>query len=944
MDTDPRERPEANALRELFEELAGLDAPKRQARLAELALPAGLRARLLAMLRAEDEDSSLLDQPVTVAIEQLLDAPDFIGSTIGPFRVLEVIGEGGFSIVFRAEREAGTGTQAVALKLMRTGLFSPEGRRRFQREQAILAQLTHPNITRLIEAGTTETGVPYIAMELVDGLPISDYAASAGLDFRRRLACFVAVCRAVETAHAALIVHRDLKPSNVLVDRHGDVKVLDFGIAKLLDDEDGPAHTRTQMLALTPEYAAPEQFRVGPVTIAADIYALGVLLGELLTGVRPGDSARRDGLSGLLAASPDHASPRGMPGRELLQRMLRGDLDAIVATAIAEAPEDRYRSAGMLADDVQRHLDGLPISAHPPTRWYRARKFVARHRGGVALTAALVLGILASLAMALVQARRASEEADLARATRDFMVDVFKQAEPAGPRLAPPSVADVTEAALSRVDAEQTNPRVRLDLKTQLGSVLRNQSRADRAIDILRAAGDEGARLLGEDHPLVFDARVALGDALTAGGQWQASEQLLHQMDARAARQDRQRRIAFGLFAAEILIRQRRPDEALQRVATLESLCDAGCNDRSRASILLTKGTILFETNRIADAAIAFEQALVVSERLHGPEHVQVSEALNGLADAYHRLGRLPEARAAIERANAIDDAVLPAFHWRRGHHLNTLGLIQYTMGETAQALSSFERAFEQGRAVNGDDDPSLASDIASIGALRLRLGQVEPGFEAMREAISRFTASQGEHGPRTSRIRANYGYNLVLFGGSDSDALPIVQRGVADLRAQGDGVRNYLYDAVRQLGKTHWLAGRYRDALAAFDEAQAIADDPAANLRESQALAVRIQRALAMLRLGRGDEAQALLDASLRRLRELDADLPTQAEALLGLAEIALDDTAPERHDCPRADARFREAVELIDAQPFVFAYMRAWRDRIAERIGRCRQQSGEQ
>ena len=260
-------------LRDLFEHLVDLDPQARARRMHELALDHETVARLHALFEGDAHQLALLAVSARDVVDKWHDNDQLIavhiGRQIGSFRIVELLGQGGSSAVFRAEREAGDSKQIVALKLLRSGLFSIEAQRRFAREHAILAQLSHPHIARLIEGGLSELGVPYIAMELVDGTPITTHADAHALSLQERVRLMVTLCRAVEAAHAALVVHRDLKPSNVYVDGHGQVKVLDFGTAKLLDD--GGEITRTEAIILTPGYAAPEQFRSGPVTTAADV-------------------------------------------------------------------------------------------------------------------------------------------------------------------------------------------------------------------------------------------------------------------------------------------------------------------------------------------------------------------------------------------------------------------------------------------------------------------------------------------------------------------------------------------------------------------------------------------------------------------------------------------------------------------------------------------------
>ncbi|HEX7130901.1 MAG TPA: serine/threonine-protein kinase, partial [Rhodanobacteraceae bacterium] len=384
-------------LRDLFEEVLGLGAAERERVFAARGLDAETRAQVERMLAADATADELLACGDAASAARAIGETEVpialpAGTGIGPFEIVEVLGEGGSSTVFRAFREVAGVRQEVALKLLARGLYTPEAQRQFRREREALARLRHRGIARLIEGGIADNGLAYIALELVDGLPITRHAREHRLSERERLVLFLEVCRAVESAHRALIVHRDLKPSNVLVTREGEVKLLDFGIAKLLDYADDA--TRTLHQALTPAYAAPEQFATGEITTATDVYALGVLLAELLTGERaPGPARTWSGGDG----GPQH-------GGGGFARKLRGDLANIVGKATATEPENRYASAGALAEDIGRYLDGEPVLAHPPSRWYRTGKFIARHRGGVVVTVALLLAIFVSLGAALWQA------------------------------------------------------------------------------------------------------------------------------------------------------------------------------------------------------------------------------------------------------------------------------------------------------------------------------------------------------------------------------------------------------------------------------------------------------------------------------------------------------------------------------------------------------------
>lgn len=917
-------------LRELFDELLELDPAERQARLGER-LPAGpLRARLEAMLEAEQSQSPLFDRPVTLAIEQLLEPRDFIGSSIGPFLIRDVIGEGGSSIVFRAERGAGAGVQTVALKLMRGGLFSSEGQRRFQREQAILAQLTHPNITRLVEAGITETGVPYIAMELVDGPPVTEHAARQALDLDARLACFIAVCRAVEAAHAALVVHRDLKPSNVLVDSHGEVKVLDFGIARLLDDDD-PARTRTQTIVLTPEYAAPEQFRPGPVTIAADIHALGVLLGELLTGVRPDDIVRRDGLSGQLAALPEHHPPRGLPERELLQRALRGDLDAIVTTAIAEAPEDRYRSAGALADDIQRHLDGLPVAAHPPTRWYRTVKFVRRHRGSVLATAALVLGIISALGMALWQARVAHVQAGIARAqvsraeaVQRFLVGVFEYASPDESGGRPITAQELLDMGEKRIDGSvREQPALEADVLMLLGKLYIEIGELGKARGVFErafaASEREGVPRDVRIRALTGMARIDVETNATDAAIGYA-RQALALLESEPSPNPEEVAHAHELMARAMIDRGSLAEvEPMLRANIASDEAALGRDHSDVAYQWLMLGRLLDGLGHYDQAGPAFLNAIEGFRASFGENSNRVAHAFNEYANMLAKSGDLAGAEAAYRRALAIRAATVGPDHRNTLAITGNLIYIVEQQDRYAEALPQRIALLERLHAVGSVQPQVLFAQHISIGRDYRELGRFEEAQAQLREALDIATQLQGPRGAWRAIVLSHLSRTLALSG--DFDEAETCAREAVSIatESEGDSPQAALYRA--QLGSVLLLRQRHAEALSEAGRSAASFKPAVSATHQNRptVLAVLSQAQLAngdaTLALSTGRDAVDLARSAFPSGSSLlGAPLFALAEAHLALghggeAEQALREALDVRHPpYPAADPRILE------------------------------------
>jgi eukaryotic-like serine/threonine-protein kinase len=340
-----------------------------------------------------------------------------VGRRLGPYRLLEPLGEGGMGVVYLAERSDDEYRRRVAIKILQHGFGSPQAIARFRDERQILAALEHPGIVRLLDGGRTDDGLPYLVLEYVEGVPITRHARDRELKARARVELALGVCAALQYAHGKLVVHRDIKPSNILVDRDGVPKLLDFGIAKLLDPGESlsrEAYTRTGAAMLTPEYASPEQARGEPVSVATDVYSLGAVLYELLAG-RPPQQPRGGQLEMLRAiceVEPPRASAVAPPE---LRREVAGDLDNIVEKALRKDPAERYASVGQFADDLRRYLDGRPVMARTPTFGYRAEKFARRHRGKLALIALVAGALSASTVVSVAQARRADAEAARAR-------------------------------------------------------------------------------------------------------------------------------------------------------------------------------------------------------------------------------------------------------------------------------------------------------------------------------------------------------------------------------------------------------------------------------------------------------------------------------------------------------------------------------------------------
>ena len=499
-----------------------------------------------------------------------------VGALVGPYRLTRELGSGGMADVWLAARADGAFMRDVALKLPRISRLRSDLAIRFARERDILARLEHPHIARLYDAGVSDDGLPYLAMEFVDGQPITTYCDTQGLDIAARLALFCQVLDAVQFAHANLIIHRDLKPSNILVGHDRQVRLLDFGIAKLLSDGDGESAHETQLTqtvgrALTPDYASPEQIMGAPLTIASDVYSLGVVLYELLAGNRPYKlrvkSAAQLELAILESASTppstniniDTSSARRVTARQLV-RLLTGDLDTIALKALAKSPSDRYATIAAFADDLQRYHDGSPVMATAPSRWYRARKFVVRNR--LAVGAAIAVGVALFVAatvswwqaqIARDQAKVAQRESKRAGAVQNFLLDIFRansdqQKDPVKARNT--TARELLDIGAARVARNlQDVPEAQDDVLNTLAEMYFAVGLDDAGATMVRQRVETRKKLYGANDPRVAEALIELAQSVQSTTDKQQAPALLAEAKAIVdARPDTPEHVRAGLL------------------------------------------------------------------------------------------------------------------------------------------------------------------------------------------------------------------------------------------------------------------------------------------------------------------------------------------------------------------------------------------------------------
>ena len=730
-------------VRELFDQLLDLAPAARPDWLQAQVPEPGLRAEIERLL-AGHERMGALDLPSIERMARIgsgaeYAAEGFIGRVIGAYTLQRLLGRGGMGVVFLGEREDEGVRRQAAIKLLHRGLLNPVEQRLFRRERQLLATLSHPNIAQLIDGGVAEPGIPYLVLEYVDGVSISEHVQARALDLNARLALFATVCRTVAAAHRQLIVHRDLKPSNILVDGEGRVKLLDFGIAKLLDEDPGEA-TRTAFAAMTPEYAAPEQLAHGPVSTATDVYSLGVLLHELLLGARP--------------AAADPVKPSTQASSETLRRQLRGDLDDILRVALAAEPERRYPSALEFAEDLERHLAALPVRAHPPSRRYRAQKFVQRHRGAVVATMAFVLAVFASLGIALWQARvahqesgRAQAQASRADSVRGFLESLFEPVDRGLPQAQQPTVAALVATGVERLRAEpQMAPGERVDLLMMFAR-LNDRIGEPR---VARTLGIEAAELahaaLPAGHAARTDSLALRGAQSVRAGDYDAGEADLREAQAQLAQAGRGGAPLIAVLDALAVSRMDRNDHlqalALERAALAERIRSYGEAASELAAGYNNLGYGLVGAGRFDEAAEAYQRSYELDQKYRDPGTEGALGTLSNWGWALARAGRIAPARDLLAKADEGFAQLGGQVRFLQVLNAQKRCRLDAAFGTPAEAGAACERMLAATRAYTGGSGMFWGYALQLEAAHRIETGELDQAQAQVAAALEQHPES----------------------------------------------------------------------------------------------------------------------------------------------------------------------------------------------------------
>jgi eukaryotic-like serine/threonine-protein kinase len=797
---------------------------------------------------------------------------------VGPYRLLGLIGRGGMGDVYRAVRDDDHFKKVVAVKLVRPDVATELVHGRLRIERQILAGLEHPGIARLLDGGATEDGRPFLVMEYVEGTPIDTHAEDHGLDVRARLVLFRAVCEAVQYAHQNLVVHRDLKPANILVSSDGVPKLLDFGVAKLVGAGSGAEPTITAFPAMTPAYASPEQFRGDPITTATDVYSLGAVLYELLTGVRPHRFA--PGLPLQLAICehvPERPSVVVGQKRRRARQPVRPDLDAIVLKALRKEPLRRYPTVAAFSEDVGRYLQGLPVGAARGTAWYRTGKFVRRNWVAVGLALG-ILGLGTAFAVDRgIQARRLARERDRGARVTAFLIDLFRVADPGEARGNTVTAREMLDKGTARLATELADePEVRAALLDTISQVHSGLGLYGQAVALAREGLETRRRTLGDRHPDVAASLASLGDAAFENGDSTTAEQSYRE----------------SLALRRALLGPEHPAVA----ASLQGV--ARC---------------LRERGDYAAAEDAYRQALAMQRRLLGGGHADVASSLNGLGRVLRARGDYAGAEAMHRECLELRRRLFGEADPRVIGSLNNLAVVLYQQGKP-EALARFRENLAATRALVASDHPLVTTGMANLaGAVADFEGDYEEADALSRDVLRRERATFGPEHPEVARALDNRA--TILLGKGDPGGAEALYREASPLwgRLFGPEHPNLALN-LSGLGLARQQQGDDEGAEAYFRASLAMSRKLVGE-RTLPAAAVLANLGRALLGQGRLVEAE---EAFRQAVAILEADDRTAgvdlASARTGLADVLARRGSPACEGFARAALEARRTMQSAD------------------------------
>jgi serine/threonine-protein kinase len=899
-------------LSRLLDEALELSPTERAQWLAALAAEfAALKPHLEAILSRDDvlDSATFMAELPSFSIpsESVDDPSQQPGRVIGPYRLERELGTGGMGSVWLATRSDGLISRPVALKLPHSVWRRADLPERLAREREILSTLNHPHIARLYDAGIAADGQPYLALELVEGMPIDKYCAERDIGIRGRLKLIVQVARAAAYAHGKLIVHRDLKPANILVTEAGEVRLLDFGIAKLLGPDSATQAQLTEMSghALTPDYASPEQIRGELLTVGSDVYSLGVLLFELLTGARPyrlkraSRGALEDAILQVEPKRPSEVAPVAW------RKRLRGDLDTIALKALKKDSRERYATADAFADDIERHLASQPVQARPDSTTYRFGRFVVRNKIPVAAATVAAVALVTGTGVVLWQSQLVRAEQRRAEQARDFIADVFRQADPASSTGRVYSAADLLRQAERRLQqTPDEDPRLHLELLDIIGESMFGLQQHDDSVRVLQQAlklqqaqGVKDDALSARLHLGLSRSYELLGRSQEAKAEIERALQILNangNTQSTLFAQAKVQQAAMGIVLADYVVAEQAALDAITAAKSAQ-----GKDAPEVATALQQLSHVFTLTQRRQEAVLPARQAFELLRRLHAGDlaHPKLLEAAMYFAQSQHSAGDFEAASAlysdAVSRAAQVfgaDSRVVGELLTAQISAETDRGNLDTAVRIARQSLAILAEA-ERGSRIHGNG-------VRLLGTALLAARKFPEAELRLAEAVDLTVAAKTNLEAAHSRL--NLGLALA-HSEKFSEAQAVLEK-VLDKPVASASRAQHL--AMRNMGTLLRLQGRHEEALRWLD-----ASIEGASIQPSH----RGDLAHGLLEAGRARLALGEIEAAekmLSRAKELFADVqrdrmtPARADLLVALGQLAM-----ARNDCSSAAASLEQA-----------------------------------
>jgi eukaryotic-like serine/threonine-protein kinase len=827
-------------IQSLFHEVADLPEPDQRAFLKTACNgDEELMAEVIALVDEDTRGASLLDRDLAVVAHQVLDQANPASlpfKEFGPYRIKKALGEGGMGVVYLAERvDLGS---LVAIKLLRDAWLSPARRERFASEQRTLAQLNHPSIARLYDADTLDDGTPWFVMEYVEGVPLTEYCVEHRCSIEERLRLFRAVCEAVQYAHQHAVIHRDLKPSNILVKADGSIRLLDFGIAKHLENLETPAklgqtelgqtekeQTMTGLRLMTPAYAAPEQVRGERLGMHSDVYSLGVILYELLAGEIPFDLSRKspgEAESMILTQDPGRPSAvaKGAASISSVSKTAWVDLDVLCLTAMHKDTQRRYPSVEALIRDIDHYLKGEPLEARPDTFRYRLGKFVTRNRRAVtaaALVFTIVVGLVIFFTLRLAKARNAAlEEAARTQRIQRFMMNLFQGGdESVGPGDSM-RVVTLLDRGVQEAQTLNNDPKVQADLYQTLGTIYDQLGKFDQADSLLHSALDRRKALFGPDSIEVAESLVALGQLRADQARLQEAEQLIRQgmeMDERHLPRNHSSVIKATLALGKVLGQRGDYAQAIQLLGEAVRLqSEPGTASTDLANSLSALADTQCSAGHYELCDPLHRRALEMHRQLYGPRHPLVAEDLASLGAVQTDLGYYDKAEQFYRQALDITESYYGKDHPKTAARLTGLGEALGYEKKYDEPDAALQQALAVQEHVYGPVHPAVAealNELGNVASMRDHLDEAEARF---LRAAQIYREVYGDHHYQVaialSNVAALY-YDRKDYVRAEELFRDVVRRFTEALSA--DNVNTAI--ARLKLGRTLLHQNRYEEA-----------------------------------------------------------------------------------------------------------------------------------